>query len=260
MLLLAGALLYATWQLLRRRASSWVWAWWVAAGLMVLAFVFLPDAISGGSVIRPRWGIFSYLLLLASLAAVQFRPRARAALLLAGTTGALLLLGFRYVRYGNLQSGLADYLAVSAQLQPHSSVLPLIYANPERMPNGHEYPSVYNMLSHAASYVSVERQLLDFENYEAETNYFPLLWRPGRLPLRQPNGTPARPTPVLLAHPARYVVLWGRRQPNVGGSAANRALINQYLAQHYRFAYRSPAGLLELYSQDTHAKEPLVAH
>ena len=60
-LLLLGGLLYAAWRLLRRQAAGWVWAWWLAASLMVLAFVFLPDGISGGSVIRPRWGLFSCL-------------------------------------------------------------------------------------------------------------------------------------------------------------------------------------------------------
>ncbi len=247
--LLSAALLFAAWQHLRRQSTSPAWAWLLGALFMVLAYVLLPDTISGGSVIQPRWGIFSYLLLLGSLTTIKYPPQIRAVLLAAATTVAVLFLGFRYTKYQTLQSGLADYLSVAAQLRPNASLLPLIYAQPAHMPDGGEYPSGYNMLAHAASYVSLERQLLDFENYEAETDYFPLFWRPGHLPIREPNATPARPTPLLLTHPAGYVLLWARNLPSPLGSVPNRILINDYLTQHYRLAYRSPSGLLELYSR-----------
>ena len=47
------------------------------------------------------------------------------------------------------------------------------------MPNGKTYDSYINPFPHAAGYLSVERHLFNFENYEAQTGYFPLVWRPG---------------------------------------------------------------------------------
>lgn len=248
-LVVSLALAYAAWRYARYQPNSRAWAWLLGAALMVLAYLILPDAISGGSVIRPRWGIFSYLLLIGGLTAVTYPPRARVGLLAAATTVAVLLLAFRYAKYQTMQSALADYLSAAAPIQTGASLLPFIYSQPTHMPDGHEYPSTYNMLSHAASYLSLDRQLLNLENYEAETNYFPLLWRPGHLPIQQPNGTPARPTAVLLAHPASYVLLWGSKQPSATGSATDRRIISVYLTRYYQLTYRSPSGLLELYGR-----------
>ena len=95
----------------------------------------------------------------------------------------------------------------------------------------------------------MERHLFNFENYEAQTGYFPLVWRPGAALLTDTQGAPA--VFDLAAYPLvrwpDYVLLWGRTTQTV--PTANAQVVAAQLARAYQLVYRSPTGLLELYAR-----------
>lgn len=135
-------------------------------------------------------------------------------------------------------------------LRPGARLLALTYANVTQLPGGPELDSYLPLFVHAAGYLGADAQLLCYENYEAETGYFPLVWRPGRSPITEYGQYPARPNPVLYqqAYRPTYVLLWG--QSAAATNPANAALIAAYLVRYgYRRQFRSASGLLELYER-----------
>lgn len=232
-----------------RRPAVLPWA--LGLLLLLAAYVVLPDAVAGGSVTRPRWGLLSYFALLSGLAAVPWSGWLRLYGLGAGTLVAALLLGFRLQRFKAFQAGIVEYQLAAPYLRPGASVLPIVYDGAPHLPDKLATGTYIPVLLEAIHYLAVERQLLSYGNYEADAGYFPLVWRRGRAPRLESPLLPARLTPFLYnpAHLPTYVLLSNRRQ-DVPTSPANAAAILAYLARFgYRLHYRSPTGLLELYER-----------
>ena len=226
--------------------------WALGLLLLLAAYVAMPDAIAGGSITRPRWGLLSYLALLAGLAAVPWPTRWRWAGVGAGTLVAMMLLGFRLPKFRAFQAGLAEYHSLAPYLRPEASILPIAYDPENRLPEALASNTYIPVLAESANYLAVEQQLLSYENYEALTGYFPLVWRPGKRPLLAGTARPARLAPFLSAplYLPTYVLLEGRL--GTAANPANSALVVSYLAHfQYRLRYRSPHGLLELYERPT---------
>ena len=245
--LLLGLVSYTVWCQLRGRRVASGLAWALGAGLLVLAYVLLPDALLGGSIIRPRLGVLSYLLLIGLLSTVPYPRRLRQALVGATILLTVLLLSFRANKYRTLATGLNEYLTAISYLRPGTSLASFTYAHVTRMPNGKDYKSYIDVFPHVAGYLGVERHLLNYENYEAHTGYFPLVWRPGQALLTDRDSTPARIE--WTTYPRRqwpdYVLLWGRGLKPV--PTANAQQLAAHLSQYYHSLYRSPTGLLELW-------------
>lgn len=249
--LLAGLLLslvaYAAWQHQRGGALRPGAAWALAALLVLGGYVLLPDALLGGSILRPRLGLLSYLLLLGLLSTVPYPRRLRQLVMGLSALLAVLLLGFRLGKYRTLVTGLQEYQSAAPYLRPGATIVSFTFASVRRMPNGRDYASYIDVFPHAASYLSVERQLLNLENYEAHTGYFPLVWQPGQAFLTERTTQPAQAAWATYprAQWPEYVLVWGGNLPATPPAAA-RLLLGQ-LARHYVPCYQSATGLLELY-------------
>ena len=224
-------------------------AWAVAIIGLAVAYIWMPDAIAGGSIVRPRLALCSYLLVLGLLSTVPYPRRLQQFILGVGGLLAVLLLGFRYSHYRTLATGIDEYRSAAPYLRPGATLAALTYGNVTHMPNGKTYDSYINPFPHAAGYLSVERHLFNFENYEAQTGYFPLVWRPGAALLTDTQGAPA--VFDLAAYPLvrwpDYVLLWGRTTQTV--PTANAQVVAAQLARAYQLVYSSPTGLLELYAR-----------
>lgn len=248
--LLAGAAaLVGSW-VGRRQVSGWPVAPWVLGFLLLLAaYVVLPDAIASGSITRPRWGVLSYLTLLVGLAAVPWPARWRLLGIGAGTLVAVLLLGFRVQKFRAFQAGTAEYQSLAPYLRSGASILPIAYDTDNRLPDAVATNTYIPVLSEAVNYLAIEHQLLSYENYEAATGYFPLMWQAGKAPMLASARRPAHLAPYLFepAHLPTYVLLQNRLLA-VPASAAPADLITRYLIRFkYRLRYRSPNNFLELY-------------
>jgi hypothetical protein len=252
------ALAYAIWQHLRSRQLAPAWAWLVGSGLLAVVYLLIPDALAGGSIIRPRLGLLCYLLVLGGLATVPYAPAVRWALLLDGVAVAGAMLGFRASRYQALQAGLAEYRSAAPYLRPGSTLAPLEFTRPRLRLSGRPGGSCLAAFSHAASYLAVERNLVNYENYKAQTGYFPLVWRPNQERLSQRDSLPQRLDTARHARTTapNYVLVWDApdtlARPN-----ANRRRVLAQLARLYRPVYRSPTGLVLLFARQG---QPVASH
>lgn len=249
---LIGCIVAACARVVRRQASGWPLLPWALGFLLLLgAYVAMPDAIAGGSITRPRWGLMSYLALLAGLAAVPWPPRWRAIGLGASTLVAALLLGFRLPKLRAFQAGVQEYQLLAPYLRPGATILPITYDKENRLPDALATNTYIPVLSEAVNYIAVEHQLISYENYEASAGYFPLVWRPGKTPLLVAELRPAHLAPFLSepAHLPTYVLLQGRLSATAP-DAGNALLLTNYLQRFkYKLRYRSPHSLLELYER-----------
>ena len=250
--LLTAAVAAAGARVVRREVAGWPAVPW-ALGLLLLlgAYVAMPDAIAGGSITRPRWGLLSYLTLLGGLAAVPWRPRWRLIGLGTGTLAAALLLGFRLQKFQAFQAGVKEYQSLAPYLRRGGTILPIAYDTENGLPEALAINTYIPVLAEAVNYLAVEHELLSYENYEASTGYFPLVWRPGKSPLLPATQRPPRLAPFLSvsAHLPTYVLLQNRLS-TAPRNADNAALITSYLARfQYKLRYRSPNKLLELYER-----------
>lgn len=140
-------------------------------GVVFLLYLRTPAGMAGGLLLAERLSLFIPLLVIPAISPNLPRTvRTFVAVVLAITTVANL--AFLTTRYRQFDRRIASYLAHLAPVKPGSSVLPL-----EFEPNAPG--SFVNYYSHAIGYVAVEKRLIDLDNYEPGTDYFPTAWAPG---------------------------------------------------------------------------------
>jgi hypothetical protein len=142
----------------------------LAALLAVVLYFVSPEGMAGGILLKNRLGLYPWLLLIPGLAP-RLGDRGRAAV--AGTVAVLTLfqIGMLVHWYRLLQPEIREFVAAAAPIEPDSRVLPLLYKRTATALS-------VDVLTHAFSYVDVEKGLVDWGNYEAMTGHFPIRFRP----------------------------------------------------------------------------------
>jgi hypothetical protein len=236
----------------------------LAALVMVGLYFVVPDHVATSrlmhaGLVSPRLALYVYLLLLFVVAAQPHRRRAHRLLQIAGAVVALALLVVRLPSYVALDAQLAEYLSAAPYLARGSTVLPLSFAPRGLRADGSDLSVRIQPFLHAAGWIAVERDLVEFTNYEAAMELFPVEWRDEVNPyfyLGPPGGHEETPPRVdLTAYEARTpgsidaVLLWGptrdRRQILV-----RRAILRD-LATGWDLTYTSPGGLIQVYRRRT---------
>jgi hypothetical protein len=189
--------------------------------LLALAFValyfFSPDGMGGGNLLKPRLSMFPYLILIPWLAPPLTR-RARRLCVAGLALLALLNLGYMTALYQVMSGIMEKYLAGLAPVRPNTRVLPLLFRR--------EAP----VLGHAIGYAALEKNLIDWDNFEATGSHFPAIFR---------ASAPPPPYEEIEYHPgelsveewkdrADYIYTWRmpRNHPLVGRLAEHYNLIS----------------------------------
>jgi hypothetical protein len=145
--------------------------------LAVLIIYFqAPLVIAGGMGVAQRTAIFVYLLPLPWLWSGFSRPVrvGIVTLLVTLSVGNLIFLTGRYRAIDPL---LTKFIRTLDPIAPDTTVLPLLFDR--RPPN--IFIAVY---SHMIDYVAIEKRLVDLDNYEPTTGYFPIAFQPNVPPVR----------------------------------------------------------------------------
>lgn len=149
--------------------------------LVPLAFTALyftrGDSKSGELFIPQRLVFFAYLTSLLFLATQRFASSIKNTIVIASTLLALSLTAVHWSAYREYNAQLADFLDTAERIEPHSTLLPLVFA-----PNGS--PQVVDAdglrsrpFYSAAGYAAAAQHAVDLRNYEAGLDYFPVRFR-----------------------------------------------------------------------------------
>jgi hypothetical protein len=186
-------------------ATSW-WraedAFLLLAALLLVIYFFAPEGLAGGSNLKPRLSLYPFLALLPWLCA-PFPAAARAAGIGALTLLALVNLGAVWSCWRTLDRQVASYLHTLDPVAPGSRIMPLSWDHD----GGCARAGVF---VHALDYVAIEKGLIDWNDYEAMTDYFPVRFKPG---VRHPGNFQMEWAPDTLpleelAGATDYIVAW----------------------------------------------------
>ena len=139
--------------------------------ILIVIGVAAPDKAAGGLFLRERLSLFIYLAPLPCISAalIERWQRQFVAILAAAITANIAYLAVTYVR---IEPKIETFVHVVERAGPRSTVLAIMKANE---PLG----ATVSTLSHAVDYAAVERELVDVNNYEPDTGYFPVTFRKG---------------------------------------------------------------------------------
>jgi len=214
------AKLFAAWvvfTLLREGAARWRegpprrrWRWlreedgFLAIALLVVAFYFAgPEGAAGGALLKPRLALVPFLVVLPWLTASVGRW-GRAAAVLALAALAVRLVTFAVPCYRAGSRDVEAFVRGLDAVPPGSVVAPLIF-------DRRTTPCMRTgSVDHATGYAAVAKGLIDWDNYEAETDYFPLRFhdfalRPADLDV---EGDPAHLPVRRLMSRVDYIYCW----------------------------------------------------
>ncbi|HWB62760.1 MAG TPA: hypothetical protein VG603_04555 [Chitinophagales bacterium] len=239
-------------------------AFFIVVIALVVFYFNCPNAIGGAGIVPERLQIIPFVILPFWLATANFSKPLQVII----AAGAIILtccLAIVRIPVYRLTSGaIEEFMSVQQYIKPESTVLPLSYAHNGKTEDGKPIADKIWLFFHSADYLGATKPLIMLGNYEANTGYFPLLWKREEDPfvhLCDNDGIEAIPPSVVIPEYERatgkkvdYVIplcLDGefRNHPNT---------INlfQQLDSFYTLIYTSPHGRALLY----HRKGETPAH
>jgi hypothetical protein len=189
-------------RILRGRSIAEADAFLLLTLLFLVLYVVAPDAAAGGSLLRERIALLIYFLPLPwfspNLARRVVRPMVIALGLVAVVNAAFLL--HRYRTFDRL---ITQFVRSTAPITAGTTLLPLNFARQPR-------DSYVGYLGHAAGYAAIERRLIDLDNYEARTGYFPVSFRSDfeGPAITTIEGSPTELNIDAFATRAGYIMTW----------------------------------------------------
>ncbi|HEV8241697.1 MAG TPA: hypothetical protein VGS57_20200 [Thermoanaerobaculia bacterium] len=144
----------------------------VALAILLLYF-FAPGGMAGGGILEPRLALFPFVLALPGLALPRLE-RGRDWMPAALATALTVLVAWEsaaLVRWHRAEALLvAELLAVHAAVPPHSRGLDLVFGRYDRLE--------HEVLGHAVDHVAMQKDLVDWDDYQAGTDLFVVRFRP----------------------------------------------------------------------------------
>jgi hypothetical protein len=210
------------------------WQWhpedgFLLLALLVVAIYFLsPAGIGGGSLIKQRLTLYPYLFLIPWLAP-RLGKAVRGGLIAALALLAAVNLGYVVYWYDVLGREMEAYLAGLEKAAPNTRLLPLLFDRSSA--------AVIGPYGHAAGYAAIEKGLIDWDNYSAPSETFPvqLTRRLRALTIWKIEGDPANFPLNRNRREIDYVYTW-KMPPE--------AAIARQLARKYRRIWEGNGGEL----------------
>jgi hypothetical protein len=229
----------------------------IVAALFTWIYFVAPEGMSGGKYISYRLNLYPFFALILWFGS-QAHPRfGRIAIQLIGAGLAAVFLLFHAAGYAEINDYLDEYTSGSSLIEPNSTLLPLCYSHYGRAPDGRPLSFRAKVFLHAGGYIGAMRNVVDMDNYQANSTYFPTMWRPElnpfvKLPIVKDGLESAPPCVDFQTYPKRtggrvdYVLLWGLDDTLRQHKCTQ--LTFQQLQQGFDLIYTSPQrGLMQLY-------------
>lgn len=233
---------------------------WIAAitmmAILVLAYFFAYESMLGGSYIRYRLESMIYIFALITVATVAVPAYLRFALALFFSAVTLIYFGGRWGAYKDAGTMVNEFRSLRPFIEDKSVVLPLKYVS---FPMDHRYEKVIAgkvlLFSHVAeSIYDGNKQLIFTENYEANTGYFPLLWKDEVNPFKH-LGSSIEGTPpnvdiagyINRGYSIDYIVVWGREGDILQNPLTQS--VSGDINKYYDLVHTTPLYKIELYKR-----------
>lgn len=222
-------------------------------------YLFFPDALLGGGMLVARAQLLVFVIMFCCIGYLSVYP-------LIADIGAVLLFicfvtmsGVRYRAVSAASDGVADYVSPVKNIRPYAVVLPMSFSHNGRDGRGKLIADRNWIFCHAAQYIGAEKPLIVLDNYEANTGYFPVIWKNGEINpyihLCKEEGFEAQP-PYAAIEDYRaesgitvdYVITWCYDSTYLSQGHVRQLM--QELSDHYHITYTSPSKRTVLYERN----------
>jgi hypothetical protein len=181
--------------------------WRESDAFLLLAVVFAvlyflsPEGLEGGGLLKQRLSLYPFLVLIPWVSP-RLARRGRQVAVAALVAVALLNAGYLARLYRALSGTMAVYVRGLDAVRPDTRLLPLMFDR-----------EVFDVLGHAASYAALEKGLIDWDNYEAVSWFFPTQFRATAPPpdIREIESEPGLLLVRKWKDRADYIYTWRMR-------------------------------------------------
>jgi len=213
----------------------------------IFIYFFVNDELAGGSYLMTRITIFINLILIFLSAAHSFKKTEKLIYLI---TSFLICSSFLIIRYPfqkKISTVTEKYISINQLIKNKSSVLPLGFSNNGKF-NSIVLSKRLDIFKHISGYLGSQKQLISFENREADTDYCSLIWTEDK---KEKIDLFIGSSEVIEKHPTAvnilkfnqlsdcnidYVVLFG---DTTHTKRSNKpALLFTHLKQNYKLIYK----------------------
>ena len=237
--------------IVERRAEARLYTEAKAFLLLLVCFLLLffwsPSAFAGGTLLTERMALF---VMLATLPCFSpgIAQRGRIAICAVMSLFAIAAVAYHTVHFRQSDRSIRTFVATMDAIRPDSTVLPLMFDR--------NAPRCYmGCVSHAPAYVALQKRLVDLDNYEPATGYFPLTYAKG---VDDPSvfDIEAHPDKVQVsdyARRAQFIFTWqlpAKSLPLIGRLERDYQLISQsgparvYKSRASFTTFQHPASIL----------------
>lgn len=149
-----------------------------AAIFGMILFLFLPDWLLGGGLFVMRAGLFTMLLFCCCIAYMPLPAMIRDTSAAIIYTCFLVLFMIRMPIVNAASRGVADVMTTWKYVKAGSVLLPLNFETLGKDEDKKIISEKNNIFCHVGQHLGIGKTALVLDNYEANTSYFPLKWRP----------------------------------------------------------------------------------
>ena len=237
----------------KKRRLLWTDSLLVVAAAQFVLYLIAPANGAGGSLLQARMILFPLITFALWLIVQPIGKMPAFILAAAAVVLSTVLVAFDVERYVQLTPALEEFYATSSHIEQQATILPLEFGN-GLGEKGRDLHLRYDPFLHAAGLISIERSLVDLNDYEAESRNFPLVYKAGLDPSEIiGEGHEYAFPPVAhigqyyrrTGRPVDYVLLWGVDEENSRAPASQD--IFHELAANYVLIYSAPHTPLQLY-------------
>ena len=192
--------------------------------ICLILYITVPDGMSGGGFITHRLSLYPYLIVLPWLYGTLKQP---IKWLSTTVLVVLALVNLVYLMrwYPMLDKDMKEFRSGVEAVEPNKTIMPLIF-------NNHGHCDRIGMFLHAIGYYCAYTKGVEWDNYEATTNYFPIMYKPALNSIRPNTG-------VIEGHPqdmdiaanvnlVDYICAW---------AMPLNSAIQQRIEEHYKLVF-----------------------
>jgi hypothetical protein len=229
----------------------------VLALLCTAIYFVAPNNASGGGKLSFRLSLYGYFFFMLWIAAAAIPARLMRLLGCGAAAISVLMLVSHARHFRELNGYLDEFTLAGRYVSPNSTLLPVIVSDRGSRADGSKLTWKVRCFLHAADYIAAEKNVINLDNYEALTGYFPTLFQPAIDPAKYlANGAAD-----ILSYPKAtagrgridFVLVWQVREQM--SDKLSQELKNQ-LAANYERVFTSPRGFAELYRLRTGSQSP----
>jgi hypothetical protein len=142
-----------------------------------VVYFVAPDGISGGTGMHPRLLLYPYFMMILCFGVHLYSKIMKRNIIIVSICISLIFLGMHFKTYAELNPYIKKHLVNMNLIKMNSTLLPICFSVKGRSSVGEQLSQRVRPFLHLSSYIAAQRGVVEFNNYQACTDYFPIKYK-----------------------------------------------------------------------------------